>query len=538
MKAWVVSLLVGVLLPVLALAQDKADLNTISSVQASGGTVTITGTRKPNFTTFTMTDPPRLVIDISEAVFAGVPEEITVGNGTVTGIRTASYGSDQNAIARVLIGYEQDVETDIAAVGNQLVVKVAAGTEPSRVAELPPRETGTGPAAEPPAETTPGPAPTGTGPAQAAVAARADEKAQQQAAAEASAAAEVDRKAQEKAAAEASAAARVAAEAERKRQAEAERAAAETRKQAEAEAARIAAEDKKRQEADARAQAAAEKKRQEDEARAQAAADKKRQEDEARAAAEAKKQAEADARAQAAAEKKRQQEEARAAAEAKKQAEADARAAAAEEKKRQREDARAAAEAKKQAEADARAEAAAEKKRQREEARAAAEAKKQAEAEERERREQALAAAETKKREPREGREARARAEPREPREEATEEPSEVTSRRKTMTLVGFQQQASTSRVFIRTNEPVRYSVSEANRQVVLELENTRVEQSNNTLPLDTSFFDTAVASVDPRSESGRSVVRVVIRLKESVTFRTRQEGSVISLEFPRPSRR
>src|SRR5688572_30611688 len=94
-----------------ALAQEKVDLNTISRVEVKGGVIEIQGNKKPNFTTFTMTDPPRLVIDISEAVFAGVKEEIPVGNGVVTGIRTASYGSEAAAIARVLIGFEKDSET-------------------------------------------------------------------------------------------------------------------------------------------------------------------------------------------------------------------------------------------------------------------------------------------------------------------------------------------------------------------------------------------------------------------------------------------
>ncbi|NPC87273.1 AMIN domain-containing protein, partial [Pyxidicoccus fallax] len=128
MKAFAVWLLGVVLVPMVALAQaPAADLNTITGVQVNGGTVTIAGTKKPNFTTFTMTDPPRLVIDISEAVFSNVPEELQIGNGTVTGIRTASYGSDASAIARVLIGYEREVETDIQANGNNLVIRVAGG---------------------------------------------------------------------------------------------------------------------------------------------------------------------------------------------------------------------------------------------------------------------------------------------------------------------------------------------------------------------------------------------------------------------------
>ena len=111
-------------LPVLAGAQEKVQLNTITRVEVKGGSIEIVGDRKPNFTTFTMTDPPRLVIDISEAVFSGVPDEMQVGNGIVTGIRTASYGSDESAIARVLIGFERDVETDLQTDGAKLTVVV------------------------------------------------------------------------------------------------------------------------------------------------------------------------------------------------------------------------------------------------------------------------------------------------------------------------------------------------------------------------------------------------------------------------------
>ncbi len=78
MNAVVVSLLACVLVPFLARAQEgqaQGNLNTITSVSVRGGTVEIVGTKKPNFTTFTMTDPPRLVIDISEAVFSGVKED-------------------------------------------------------------------------------------------------------------------------------------------------------------------------------------------------------------------------------------------------------------------------------------------------------------------------------------------------------------------------------------------------------------------------------------------------------------------------------
>jgi len=468
MKASAVWLLGVMLVPMVALAQaPAADVNTITAVQVNGGTVSIIGTKKPNFTTFTMTDPPRLVIDISEAVFSGVSEEVLVGNGTVTGIRTASYGSDASAIARVLIGYEREVETDIQANGNQLVVRVAGGGGQA-VAQAP-----AAPVEQPAVAAQP--TTDGTA-AQAAAAAQADRQAQEKAAAQAAAAAEADRQAQEKAAAQAAASAQQDAAAERKRQEEAR---AETQRQEEA--ARAAAQ----------AQAAEEKKRQQEEARASA----KSAEEERRAAAQA-----------AAEEKKRQQEEARASA---KSAEEERRAsaqAAAEEKKRQ---AAAAAEERK-----AQAAAAAEERRQRqEEARASRDSRKQ----------ETVAMAEP----PRER--------PRREVSGGSDASAEVSSRRKRMTLVGFQQQSGASRVFIRTNEPVRYTASEDGRAVVVELENTRIDQSNHTRPLDTSFFSSPVTRVE--ADSAGRAVRVTIQLRDAVPFQARQEGNLISLDFQRPGR-
>ncbi|MBN1210054.1 MAG: AMIN domain-containing protein [Myxococcaceae bacterium] len=495
MKAFAVSVLGWVLVPLLALAQEKVELNTITSVKVNGSTVEISGSKKPNFTTFTMTDPPRLVIDISEAVLKGVPEEMRVGNGLITGLRSANYGAEGAAIARILIGYERDVEADILVSDNVLTVKVLEGGGPL-VAQA---GTGTG-----------APVQGGTGGGT-------------EAAARATTAATGDRGAQETAAAE-SAAANPKAEEERRQQEEAARAEAARRTEEERRAQELAAaEEKKRQQELARAEA---------EARKQAEADEKRRQQElARAEAEARKQAEAD-------EKKRKAEEAEA-----------RRVAAAEEKKRKAGEARAAVEARKQAEAEAkqrkaeeaearRVAAAEAKKRQQEEARAAAEARRQVEAEEKQRRAQEaesrrLAALEKKGQEE-DARAARVASAEVPRRAEAAESAlaGNVSGRRKTLEIVGFQPQAGGARVYVRTNEPVSYKVSEGRNEIVLELENTQIGKGNNTRALDTSFFDTAVSRVDPTVGPDRSV-RVSIKLKEPVSVRTRQEGNTISLEFP-----
>lgn len=126
------------------------------------------------------------------------------------------------------------------------------------------------------------------------------------------------------------------------------------------------------------------------------------------------------------------------------------------------------------------------------------------------------------------------------PREERVVQPEarvEVTSAMKDMTWLGFQQTAEASRVFIKTNEPVRYRVvEEGDDLVVLELENTRIPLRNNRRFLDTHFFNTAVTMVTPREIEGVSRnVRVEIQLRHKVPYSATQEDNVVYLRFERP---
>jgi hypothetical protein len=106
------------------------DLNVVSRVEVreEGGkmVVTIQGTKPPNFTTFSMLDPPRFVIDMSEAQFQGVPEDVAVGNETINLLKNLSYGSAETSIARVMIAFNREVDApDVQTEGNALVVRVA-----------------------------------------------------------------------------------------------------------------------------------------------------------------------------------------------------------------------------------------------------------------------------------------------------------------------------------------------------------------------------------------------------------------------------
>jgi hypothetical protein len=107
-----------------------ADLNVITAVgvkdEGAAVVLTIQGSRAPNFTTFSMADPPRFVIDLSETKFQGVQEDIIPSDGLVKLVKNLSYGSDATSIARVMLAFTVDVDPpDVSTRGTALVVRVA-----------------------------------------------------------------------------------------------------------------------------------------------------------------------------------------------------------------------------------------------------------------------------------------------------------------------------------------------------------------------------------------------------------------------------
>jgi colicin import membrane protein len=462
------------------LAGDASDVNVISKVEVRGTAVEIAGNRKPNFTTFTMTDPPRLVVDISEAVFSHVPEEIRVQNGTIRAIKTAGYGSGASAIARVIIGFERNVETDIANLGeNSLLVKIL-GEGGTAVAE-----------AEKPAASPRAAAERSGNPSTVALASGAKERVPAVAQKAEPAKPEVARANKE---AELEKRQREQEEA-KKREAEAKRA-AELKAEEEARQKRLAeVEEKKRLENEERAAQAKAK----EERLRQAAEEKQKKQEEARLAKELEREkanAEEERRKQAASEKQKKLEEARLA----KQIEAQERAKADEERRRQ---------------------VAAEKQSKQEAALLA------------QRLEHERANAENH-------RQVGVKVAKASSAQSDADEPPQIRRRsaaaHSLVTFVGFTHEPSGSRVFVRTTGPVQYSVAEGkDKTVILELENARIALRNNTRALDTSQFDSAVAMVEP-NQAAAETVRVQIRLKDSVPYRAKQEGNEVILDFGPPA--
>ena len=488
--------------PLLAVGVARAggpDLNVVSKVevQNKGGAIVIAieGSRPPSFTTFSMMDPPRFVVDISGSAFKGVPEDVKVEDGTIQVLKNISYGGGEaTSMARVMIAFSRDIDPpELETAGTTLFVKIPkppAARAPIAAAEPAPRAA--------PADPVPPAAAAVAALATPAVKANADASAQD--AAEAKAKAEAERKARAEALAK--------AEAERKAKVEAEAS-------AKAEATRVAAE--KEREARARAEALA-RAQAEEQARAQAE-EQARAQAEAQAATKAQAEREEQARKDGAAktlEKARQEqlaaERAKVEEEAK-QAEARAVAAVAEReaaKRAEAEEARAASARQAKAAEEAAGREAADRARAEEAARIAS-AKEQA----------AKDAAEREEAD-------RARA------EEAKLARREAKPRRQHIREVGFQVLADVSRVFVRLSETPRFRIVEARDKLILvEMPNATVMRKNDARFLDTSFFPGAVAMVTPKRQ-GKSTV-LEIALKEKVAYQQRVEGDLLSIDFERP---
>jgi colicin import membrane protein len=100
------------------------------------------------------------------------------------------------------------------------------------------------------------------------------------------------------------------------------------------------------------------------------------------------------------------------------------------------------------------------------------------------------------------------------------------------MKYIGFRQMADVSRVFVRLDGKAKYKQKKEGDTVIVELLNTSVPVKNNTRPLDTSYFNSPVGNVQA-VPSGDST-RIEIKLKEQVPFQVKRIGTTLAIDFTR----
>lgn len=125
-------LLIGLILaastPVLA-----APVNTVQGVQVSGAPgakeVRILTSAEPTFTVFRLQNPMRVVVDISGGDISKLSGPVEIEDGTVGQIAFQQFSTDGFKIARLIVGFDQEVAYDVQADGQDVIIRT--GNAPS-----------------------------------------------------------------------------------------------------------------------------------------------------------------------------------------------------------------------------------------------------------------------------------------------------------------------------------------------------------------------------------------------------------------------
>ncbi|MEL6761427.1 MAG: hypothetical protein AAFP04_13645 [Myxococcota bacterium] len=118
----------------------------------------------------------------------------------------------------------------------------------------------------------------------------------------------------------------------------------------------------------------------------------------------------------------------------------------------------------------------------------------------------------------------------------STAQAQDLNGERRSLTFIGFQQYSDASRVFIRTNEAVKFRVDDSKQDAILvTLENTSPDVVNHLNHLDTRYFNSPVTFIQPRLIEGASPsIEIEIRLRNRVPYETLQNDNFVAIDFQR----
>lgn len=122
LQLWVASL-VGLSAPAFA-----AELNTLSDLRVlptgHGTQVVVAGNKAPTFTVFRLSDPDRLVVDLSTADAQAIKGHHD-GTGSVSGVVVSQFSDERASVGRVLVALKDASTYDVRADGNKVVISVS-----------------------------------------------------------------------------------------------------------------------------------------------------------------------------------------------------------------------------------------------------------------------------------------------------------------------------------------------------------------------------------------------------------------------------
>ncbi len=98
---------------------------------------------------------------------------------------------------------------------------------------------------------------------------------------------------------------------------------------------------------------------------------------------------------------------------------------------------------------------------------------------------------------------------------------------------IGFKLLPDKARVFVRLSQQVVYSAGEPEEGLVtVVLKQTRLGGANNRLPLETSYFGTALQRVTPEEKNGDVVLN--LRMRGTASYRIRQQALELQIDIER----
>ncbi len=100
------------------------------------------------------------------------------------------------------------------------------------------------------------------------------------------------------------------------------------------------------------------------------------------------------------------------------------------------------------------------------------------------------------------------------------------------LTYIGFRQMADVSRVFVRVDGKAQFRKLEEGTRFSLELVDTSVNVKNNERPLDTTYFNSPVTKIKATTVGGNT--RIDVDLRELVPHRIKRIGTTLAIDFTR----
>lgn len=104
----------------------------------TGRMIRIKTGHKPTFTVFRLSNPMRVVVDLSQGDLSRIEGPIAIEDGVLGQIAFREFRSNGMGIARITIGFEKDVDYDIDVEGNAVVLEAGLASQIDMVDAAPP----------------------------------------------------------------------------------------------------------------------------------------------------------------------------------------------------------------------------------------------------------------------------------------------------------------------------------------------------------------------------------------------------------------